>query len=140
MQPFWWIISLSTNFFILKSDDGNSNYDYQNDAPAPHWDPDFRSDPNLSPENLSYGTSPDHKYHHDKQRDKRDAPLPQDHFSVSNKGVIRKNIVYNPGQPMEFNCDERIPKSYFPLEMGVLWTRAGINEIQFHEIFCLGFF
>ena len=124
----------------MKSDDGNSNYDYQNDAPAPHWDPDFRSEPNLSPEDLSYGTSPDHKYHHDKQRDKRDAPLPQDHFSVSNKGVIRKNIVYNPGQPMEFNCDERIPKSYFPLEMGVLWTRAGINEIQFHEIFCLSFF
>ena len=123
-EAFCWVISLSISLLFLKSD-GNS-YDYQNDAhPAPHWDPDFRSDPDLSPEDLSYGTSPDIKYQN-KQRDKRDAPLPQDHFSVSNKGPIRKNIVYNPGQPMEFNCDERIPKSYFPLEMGVLWTRAGI--------------
>ena len=26
---------------------------------------------------------------------------------------------------MEYNCDERKPKSFFPLEMGVIWTRAG---------------
>ena len=54
-----------------------------------------------------------------------DAPLPQDHFSVKNKGVNRKNIVYNPGNPMFYNCDERIPTSLAPLEMGVIWTRAG---------------
>ena len=54
-----------------------------------------------------------------------DAPLPQDHFSVKNKGVNRENIVYNPGNPMFYNCDERIPTSLAPLEMGVIWTRAG---------------
>ena len=54
-----------------------------------------------------------------------DIPLKQDHFSVTNKGVIKENVVYNPEQPMTYNCDERRPKSYFPLEMGVIWTRAG---------------
>ena len=54
-----------------------------------------------------------------------DAPLPQDHFSVKHKGPIHKNIVYNPADPFFYNCDERIPTSLAPLEMGVIWTRAG---------------
>ena len=40
-------------------------------------------------EDHSYGSSPDYQ---------NDSPLPQDHFSVSNKGVIREDIVYNQGR------------------------------------------
>ena len=50
---------------------------------------------------------------------------PDNRFSVKHKGVIRKNIVYNPAKPNYYNCDQRVPFSLAPLEMGVIWTRAG---------------
>lgn len=59
------------------------------------------------------------------ERSRRDAPIPPDHFSIKNTGVIRKDIVYNPAKPMVYNCDERVPHSLNPVEMGVIWTRAG---------------
>ena len=59
------------------------------------------------------------------ERFRRDAPIPPDHFSIKNTGVVRKDIVYNPAKPMVYNCDERVPHSLNPIEMGVIWTRAG---------------
>ena len=61
-----------------------------------------------------------------------DAPIPPNpHFSVKNQGVIREDIVYNPAKPQYYNCDQRIPISFAPLEMGVIWTRgAFINHVD----------
>jgi hypothetical protein len=54
-----------------------------------------------------------------------DSPIPPNRFSITHTGVVRENIVYNKKRPMEFNCDDRRPQSFFPLEMGVVWSRAG---------------
>ena len=54
-----------------------------------------------------------------------DYPIPPRHFDKKNTGVIRKDIVYNPANPLVYNCDERVPHSLNPVEMGVIWTRAG---------------
>ena len=108
-----WMISYSVNTTFREEEyffyANNPYYEegYQNDAP----DADFNV------KNDESGILED-----DYQND---APLPQDHFSIKNKGVIRKNIVYNPGVPLEFNCDSRKAVSLFPWEIGVVWSRAG---------------